>query len=338
MKTIIIVGTGKAGYLHWNSYRKMKPVPTLYTVDTRDTPRNPHITPEPGHFHHTIADTMAAGRLSPDDVVVDICTPCSCFLTVIADSYALGIRRIIVEKPFVTDESFFRTYPDLDIFMIHNYAFSKITQHVAAFYQHNRLKAKNIRVVFDKNRILDSRAGRGGSDGVLVPNMEVEIPHSIYMVQHILGRNLPIRLMRLVERPMVAEELVIPRHGYCSITSMIGNTEVVYESNFMSPEIHKFIEIQCDDNWLIKGQWATYSPDLQLLTKACVSVWHCGEEVKYETFDVDDNFLTCLQTALRHFELDHSAEWHSECEAYQELILAFSREMKLYLDAGEKQQ
>lgn len=335
MKTIIIVGTGKAGYLHWNSYRKMSPIPTLYAVDTRETPGNHHITPEPGHFHHTVADALSASRLSPAEVIVDICTPCSCFQTVIAESYALGIRSVIVEKPFVTDESFFRTYPDLDIFMIHNYAFSKITRHVAAFYQHNRLKARNIRVVFDKNRIHDSRAGRGGSGGVLVPNMEVEIPHSIYMVQYILGRNLPIRLVRLVERPMVAEGLVIPRHGYCSITSMIGDTEVVYESDFMSPDIHKFIEIQCEDDWLVKGQWATYSPDLHLLTKACVSVWHGGEEVECSTFDVDDNFLACLETALRHFELEHSAAWLSECEDYRELILAFSREMKLYLDAGE---
>ncbi|GEM_PF-2278179 len=334
MKTVIIVGTGKAGYLHWNSYRKMSPVPTLYAVDIRECPRNSHIKPEPGHFHHNIADVLAVSGLSPDDVVVDICTPCSYFPLAIADCYALGIRQVVVEKPLVVDDSFFSAYPDLDVFMVHNYMFSKITRHAAAFYREHQLSAKNIRVVFDKNRVRDSLAGRGGEGGV-VPNMEVEIPHSIYMVQYILGRDVPTRLLQLVERPMEAEGQVIPRHGYCCITSMKGDTAVVYQSDFMSPEIRKFIEIQCEDDWLIRGQWATYSPDLSLLTKACVTVWHRGEEVENTTFDVDDNFLACLQTALCHFEHRHSETWISECEEYRDLILAFSHEMRLYMDAGE---
>ena len=131
MKDIIIVGTGKAGFLHYYSYKKFEKIGRIYFVDIDGKIKNENI--KDSKVYTNIENTVKEEKLDVNNIIVDICTPKSVFLDIIMECKKLNIKNILVEKPFIVNEKFFEENENLNIAMVHNYVYSKIVMKIKEY-------------------------------------------------------------------------------------------------------------------------------------------------------------------------------------------------------------
>lgn len=328
MKDIVIIGTGKAAFLHYYSYKKMKNIGNIYFVDIDGKIKNKNI--DNGQKVYTkIADVIEKNKLNAEDLIVDICTPRSVFLDVIAECKILNINKIIVEKPFIVDEKYFEDNKELDIAMVRNYSYSEIVNTVKKIINDNKLKIRMVYTNFSKNRMEQSFNGRGMYKSV-TRNIEHDIPHQIYMTQYILGDNGQERKLLLKEeKAMVKENKRLPRHGYSKTISMAGDVCIIYESDFSTNTKIRELIVTCNDDIAIKGEFLFYDEDLNKLENGSVQVLKNGKLVKNIEISFDDNMYECLNDMYNYFNTD------GKSKKYHKSIIDFSKEIKLYLNDND---
>ena len=91
MKDVIIVGTGKAALLHYNSYNKLKQKGKIFFVDIKN--HSNYISNN--RIYSTIQECIKSNDLKINNFIVDICTPKSEFLTIIKNCKKFGEKMII---------------------------------------------------------------------------------------------------------------------------------------------------------------------------------------------------------------------------------------------------
>ena len=180
-KLIIIIGTGKAAYLHYLKYRKMH-IKNIFFVNPIKTSK--YIKKE--LIYESIDNVLS--KINKAFVIVDICTPKSLFVNIVNEIITKGIKNIIVEKPFVVNQNYFKDKKNINILMIENYIFSSITILIKKIIKSNKLKILKIYTNFSKNRIKDSISGRGMINLNDIPtSFEIEIPHQIYLANFLIN-------------------------------------------------------------------------------------------------------------------------------------------------------
>ena len=111
MKDIIIVGTGKASFLHYYSYKKFEKIGRVYFVDIDGKIKNENI--KDSKVYSSIESTIKEEKLDVNNIIVDICTPKSVFLDIVMECKQLKIRDIMknptnreyIEEMYSTMES-----------------------------------------------------------------------------------------------------------------------------------------------------------------------------------------------------------------------------------------
>lgn len=320
MKDIIIVGTGKAALLHYKSYNKLKKVGSVYFVDIKSDSKylkNIKIYPN-------IRNCIKENNLIKDNLIIDICTPKSEFLGVLNICKSENLKDILVEKPFVIEEKTFKKYSNLNIVMVENYLYSKITKWIKKYLEDNKKVISLIYTNFSKNRIPESTIGRGYRNEVTI-NYEIEIPHQIYLTQYFLNNANNIQNVITCSRDMRIGDMDLENHGYGLIISKYKNISIIYESNLTSIIAQKKIIICTKDNYSIEGNYALYSEDLKLIKKANISVYYKGKLIKTQTISSDDNFLYFIKEAYNYFNGKSS-------NPNIVSIKTFSNYMKLYCE------
>ncbi len=318
MKNIIIIGTGKAALLHYNSYQKLKEVGNIYFCDIKTS--GFYITNQ--KIYNSINECIEENHLDTNNLIVDICTPKSEFFSILDVCLKNKIYDILVEKPFVIDDKTLKKYKDLNIVMVENYLFSKVTKKISEFINQKNLKIKLIFSNFSKNRINDSLNGRGYKKDVTL-NYEIEIPHQIYLTQYFLNNATGIDNYITCSRDMKIGDIHLKNHGYGLIISKCKDIDIIYESNLTSLIVQKKIVICLDKNYAIEGNYAIYTPDLKLLKAANITVYHNGKKIKYEELAIDDNFTYFIEQAYNYFNNNGDNPNIVSIES-------FSRLMKLY--------
>jgi len=310
MLDVIVVGAlGKAGLLHINSYKKINNKIRIFPVDIND------------ENYKTISDVLKYNNLNISNIVVDICTCKESFISVIDEAYNLGIRKIIVEKPFIVDNLFFNKYKDIDIVMVQNYLFSKVTRDLIYY-------SKNEEIIefygnFSKNRIKDSINKRGINSQVTL-NYDIEMPHLIYIAIQLFGYK-NISNIETIIKDMIYNDYILPKHGYGLIKYNIFNTRVVCESNLMDSGITKKIELKTKNKTIV-GNYAIYDENLHLLNKASLSIYNNDKLELYKVYDEDDNFYEFIKdTYIRFIE-------NTVNDKDKEDILTFSKVMSLFIN------
>ena len=81
MKDIIIVGTSKAGFLHFKSYNNLSNVGKIFLADVKENVTNKNIKVK--KIYRSIKDILLENNLNNKNVVVDICTPKEEFYNII---------------------------------------------------------------------------------------------------------------------------------------------------------------------------------------------------------------------------------------------------------------
>ncbi len=295
MKDIIIIGTGKAALLHSNSYKKIKKKGKLFFVDIKKNNRyNFKDT-----IYNSIEECIKENNLDVTNLIVDICTPKSEFLNIIKECDKLGIKDILVEKPFVIDKKNEKKLSHLNIIMVENYLYSKLTKAIKEYIDTNNKDIRLIYTNFSKNRVDESLSNRGFND-VVTLNYEIEMPHQVYLTQYFLN-NKRVNNSITCSRDLHIGPRVLENHAYGLIVSKSGNIDIIYESNLASIITQKRIIITTKDNYTIEGNYAIYSDDLVLLKPANMTVYHNGKVISFETIEVDDNFAYFIENAYKYF-------------------------------------
>lgn len=324
MKDIIIIGTGKAGFLHFYSYKKFKEVGDIYFVDIDGKIKNKNIYTS--KVYTSIENVITENRLDIKKIVVDICTPKSVFMKIVDECKRLGITDIMVEKPFIVEQDFFEKNKELDIAMIKNYAYSKIITEIKRILNERKLKPKMIYTNFSKNRTDESFNGRGMYKKT-TRNIEHDIPHQVYFTQFILGNTKSTRLILQEEKDMVNEKNILEKHGYSKIITMKDDVLVIHESDFATNTKIREIIVVCENNIIIKGEFLFYDNDLNKLKDGNVSMLKDNKIIQTKNIDYDDNMYECILDIYTYFNQE------KRNNKFKDEILEFSREMNMYINA-----
>lgn len=322
MKDIIIVGTGKAGYLHYYSYKKFKQIGKIYFVDIDGKIKNENI--EESKAYLSLENVIKEEKLDVKNTIVDICTPKSVFIDIIMKCKRLNLKNILVEKPFVVNEKFLSENKDLNIAMVHNYVYSKIVRKMKNILEQKELKPIIIYTNFSKNRTEESFRGRGMYKKV-TRNVEHDIPHQVYISQFLLDNPKDTQLLLEEEKSMVKGNETLEKHGYSKIFTKKNGAYVIHESDFATNTKIREVIVVCDNNIIVRGEFLFYDKDLNKLKDGNVSIIDNNKIIYSEDIDYDDNMYECLLEIYKYFNTNVVSE------KYREEIRNFSEEMNLYM-------
>lgn len=318
MKDIIIVGTGKAGFLHYYSYKKFKQIGKIYFVDIDGKIKNENI--EKNKAYLNLEDVIREKKLDVKNTIVDICTPKSVFIDIIMECKRLNLKDILVEKPFIVNESFLAENKDLNIAMVHNYEYSKIVKKMKNILDQKELKPIIIYTNFSKNRTEESFNGRGMYKKV-TRNVEHDIPHQVYISQFLLNDPKDTYLLLEEEKSMVKGKETLEKHGYSKIFTKKNGVYVIHESDFATNTKIREVIVVCDNNIVVRGEFLFYDKDLNKLKDGNVSIIDNNKIIYSEDIDYDDNMYECLLEIYQYFNTNVVSE------KYREEIKSFSKEM-----------
>lgn len=296
MKDIIIVGVGKAALLHFNSYKKIKNIGNIYFVDIKKSSKYFNkIT-----IYCDICECIKKNNLNKENLIVDICTPKSEFFNILDICTEENINDVLIEKPFVIDDQVMIKYNNLNIVMVENYLYSKLTKYIKQYLDNSKKDISLIYTNFSKNRIPDSYVGRGYRNDITI-NYEIEIPHQVYLTQYFLNNPTDIQNSITCSRDMKIGDMDLENHGYGLIISKYKDIDIIYESNLTSIIAQKRIIICTKDNYSIEGNYALYTDDLRLLKAANVSIYKEGKIIENKVIEIDDNFTYFIKNAYDYF-------------------------------------
>ena len=322
MKDIIIIGTGKAAFLHNYAYSKFQNIGNIYYVAFDGKVKNRNLKIDKTYL--TINETIEQNNLETDNIIIDICTPKSVFFEIIEECKKLNLQNIIVEKPFIIDKEFLNNNKELNIIMM--YLYSKITREVREIIEKENLKVNTIYTNFSKNRIQESFNGRGMYKKT-TRNIEHDIPHQVYIANYIIGEKYKETQQLLQEEKSITKnEITLEKHAYSKIISKKGNVLVVHESDFTTETTIREVIAICEDNMVVKGEYLIYDADLNKIRDGKISVYKEGKQIKEEIIDFDDNMYECLLEYYNYFNNNKKDQY------YKNKLLDFSKEMTIYLN------
>lgn len=320
MKDIIIVGISKAGNIHLNSYKKINNIGRIFLVDNK-------IKSNDTKIYTTISEAVEENNLDTKNLVVDICTPKQAFMQIINQCINLGINNILVEKPFIANEEFFENHKDLKIVMIQNYLYSKITQDIKEYLIKNNMKIESIYTNLSKNRIIESMNNRGMTNGNITRNIEVEMPHQIYMANYLIGDFKLHKTLLVEEKDMIYNGRNIPKHGYAKIISKKDNILVIHESDLTANTAIREVIITCINGTIIKGEYLIYDKEFNIIQPGKMQITKNEKIILEKKYAIDDNMLECIKNAYNYFNNDSV-----DNEQYKNRIINFSKEIEEYLN------
>ena len=312
MKEVLIVGRGKASKLHTICYDKSGYNIKKYYAD----------------INEGIKEIIEKNKLDKENLIIDITTPKEVFFEIIDQCEKLGLYDIIVEKPFVVEEDFFIKHPKLNIVMVQNYIYSNVTNYLKKLLSTNNLKVKFMSTNFSKNRILESIKRRGMSSKI-TENIEVEIPHQIYLCDYILGEK--SKLVFLEQKDMISENIRLKKYGHSYSIMKNTNSIITHTSDLTSNILQKQLCIYCDKDYSIIVNYPIYDANFKCLNDGKVEIFK--DKIKiHEVNIVDDMMMYCLK---EYYEIFNKKEYSN---IYKERILSFSRSMIEFKTFSDKQE
>ncbi len=298
MKDIIVVGLSKAGSLHINAYNKMKNIGNIYYVDISGIIKNKNIKKQ--KVYTSIEDACITNNLESNNVIVDICVPKEEFWNIINQCIRQNIKNVIVEKPFIASKEFFNVNHELNIIMMQNYLYSEITKDIIKFIKKENCSIKAICTDFSKNRIKDSMNNRGFLKKV-TQNFEIEIPHQIYLADYIINSNKKINILYKEQKDFEVNGLVLKKHGYGKIIMNQDNVLIIHESDLMTDNKRKEINIICDNDLSINAKYLLYDNDMNIRQKGKLVIKNNDSIIIEKEYSIDDNMYNCLNEYYRYF-------------------------------------
>lgn len=319
---IIIVGTGKAGYLHYLKYKKLD-IKNIIFLDKNN--KSKYI--DSSLICLSIEEIIRKYKFKTNETIIDICTPCSQFKHLIDAFIEANFSTFIVEKPFVVEKNYFNDKQNIKCIMMENYKNSIITNKLISILKNNKSKIKKLKIEFSKNRIKDSFSKRGMSYGEAPTNFEVEMPHEIYLANHLISKG-GKKYKEVILKNMKFGNKVIFNHGYGKIVYSQGETSVILESNLMYEYNKRFINIELENGTIINAAYLNYDNCFNLTSNGYIEIVKKDFNKKIN-FSYDDNMYESLKKYLNDLSSNKNID------KYKEEIIKFSEIMRYCIEKGK---
>lgn len=309
MMKIVLVGYGKAGYMHELCYSKLPMYsPKIEWIVEPKYNRRIFCKEKPVPKERWLAsveeflDINMKDRF--EDFTYDICTPPGLHYENIQTCINLGARFIIVEKPLCINpydaQAIVNNHPN--IFVAENYLYSSVTEKILKILKNWQLEPELLLTFFSKNRVKDSHNKRGvNSTEEEHPHVfSIEIPHQIAISLYILGPILNI--IEAKSMPMKVKNSYIDKHGTGLVRAQhsYGVTSIHYSS--LTQSMERKLVIKCQDGTIIVGDYATNS---KLIARIMVFK---GDKVLKQQIFVDDSLTQTLLSGIKYIEAIKTCE------------------------------
>lgn len=262
MFDVVIIGFGKAGQLHYNVLKHLQRsvIDNIYFFDP--------FLPFKANFEHLRIDKEKLEKMAPNaNLVLDVCSNADNHMEWIEFAVRRKIRKVIVEKPLVTDPNDLKIIPLHDaasaFFVVnYNYLCSPVLVEIAKIIRQDNLRIKIVITNFSKNRVADALQKRGvNKDGDQLHNFLIEMPHQISIVSSLL--KLDCAIEKCISEDMAHSEHVLRNHG-CGLVvlSHPGGIQSTHYSDLKNHETTRQILIETLQGLTIKGNFGQ-APDYQ---------------------------------------------------------------------------
>lgn len=300
---IVIVGAGKAGWLHSRAFAKLarlgREAPRRIQFLDRTGRPGTELGLEPG------ATLVAASRdelaaTGPAETIIDFCLPARSLAPALVDWWQAGYRKFIVEKPFLIPpdlrDDVGEVLASAQVVRIQNYLYSRAHCAVRELVRLYGLEPTLCVTNFSKDRRADNQRGRGASDAGTPTIFEIEIPHQLYIGADIIGQ---VRSLDYAQdRGPASADAAQARLGECVLvgTSAPG-AHFVHYSNLQNPSTVRTLDVFCRGNFSLH---AVYAPVCEELTdiKASVILSRGDHVLAKKLFTEDDNMLGMIADAF----------------------------------------
>lgn len=308
---IILVGCGKGGYFHLRCYRKLKKFLNMDIVGVVDINsknlRNFQILYRQlfnGINEPSYARTLKEISKEVDigNSIMDICTPNDVHFLCAKESYDLGAKKIMIEKPLTTEISDADKLSRLNatIAVVENYIYSKTTRRIKDILKDNKFQPQFAITKFIKDRRIDSLNKRGFNNGYIPHVFTIELPHQIGIIDYLFGS--PIEFIDAWTRDMVVGDRKFSEHGAGALYFVHKKGVRSYNYSFLDgnqsiPIKYREICIHCRENIKIIGYYPT-GDGSKLFSSISV---YCDNKIIKKYKLLDDSLLMTLKEIIECF-------------------------------------
>ena len=132
-------------------------------------------------------------------------------------------------------------------------------------------------------------------------NFEIEIPHQIYLADYIINSNKKINILYKEQKDFEVNGLVLKKHGYGKIIMNQDNVLIIHESDLMTDNKRKEINIICDNDLSINAKYLLYDNDMNIRQKGKLVIKNNDSIIIEKEYSIDDNMYNCLNEYYRYF-------------------------------------
>lgn len=306
MTDIVIAGAGKAGFLHCSAYFKMHrqgmcDIRRVRLVDPTGKP-GPDLADflaREGLSLPVHADPADLPPLDPDHTIIDLCLPSRLLARGLREWAARGFRKFVVEKPLLVspeDQDVFELVRSRSVILVQNYLHSKVHKCICRLIADHDLRPLMILTNFSKDRRQDSARGRAFADGIVPSVFEIEMPHQLYIGNHLGGPMTGI--YHLDARDMVIGDRVLSNHGEGVVvgSNADGNLFVHY-SSLAADRVVRSIDIFFRDDYCLHGIYAPICENLNDLKAGVILRKGKATLAQHVFVSGDDNMLGMIRHA-----------------------------------------
>jgi predicted dehydrogenase len=212
---VIIVGYGHAGRIHRKAYDAIPHLCTVAAVVEPDLDKHKEISASlPGvKIYRELAEALTQVDDAP---VVDFCVPAKVHLELVETALGLGVSRFLIEKPLAWDlassEKLVKKLQGCKVVYLDTYAASTGVRQLLEKIALQDSAVEHLKVVFHKNRIGESRLGRGFTQDAVPSAWMIEGPHMLSIAMQVAGRIARVSSASTFDMELGQNQL-LPEHG-----------------------------------------------------------------------------------------------------------------------------
>ena len=186
----VIVGYGRAGFIHGKVYDRLKDVCVLSAVVDPDPEKRDEATANlPGMaVYPSLPEALT--ELGPD-IILDFCVPAKINLDLVNTALRLGVRKFMIEKPLGWDvantQKLVQILNGCDVAYLDTYAASSGLRSLLKRVREEGSDVRTVDIRFHKNRISDSLSRRGFMQDAVPSAWMIEGPHMLSIARQIAG-------------------------------------------------------------------------------------------------------------------------------------------------------
>lgn len=323
MVKVIIMGAGKAGFLHLNSYFKMLDNGVIkdlsfYVVDPKECVGKDlnalfnkyNISCKVWPSLEVLCNKM---NLTIDEsFIINLCLPSGVLCDGVHEVIQRGGKNLIIEKPFIINDSesnlLIEKLKDTNFFMVKNYLYSFVYSEIQNILYDYSLVPEMLISNFSKDRVSESFAGRAFNTKHNPTVFEIELPHQIYLAEDLMGRGQFCETIYCASEDMEKDQAVIPDHGCGIIVDLYKNNKIaIHYSNLQHNETVRSMDILFNHDYILHAIFYPICEELKDINAGVVLLKNNKVISKKLCIGIDDNMYNMFCYAIDGF-LNHKKE------------------------------